>query len=85
MTMVLDQIAGAEADADAPLSVEELRQLRAILKHVRYDAPSRTLRLEAGETKVLLREDGNLRIEGAKITQVSRGALVLNAATIELN
>lgn len=72
-------------DQQPPLSQAELSQLRAILRVVRYDAPSETLRIDTGKARILVRGDGSVRVEGRKIAQVSQGPLVLNGAVIELN
>lgn len=66
-------------------SVAELMQLKAILKVVRYDEASETLRIDTGKARILVRGDGSVRIEGRRVTQVADGAIVLNGATIELN
>jgi len=68
-----------------PLSAAETTQLRALLQIIRYDAPSKTLRIEHGDAKILLRANGSVRIEGRRIEQISQSAFVVNGASIELN
>jgi len=70
---------------DQPLTREETAQLRSILNVVSYDAPSETLRIQIGDAKVLVRGDGQVRVEGKRIVHMSEGSIVLNGAAIELN
>ena len=70
---------------DLPLSRAETAQLREILKVVSYDAPSETLRIAVGDAKILVRGDGQVRIEGKRLVQMAHGSIVLNGAAIELN
>lgn len=74
----------AAAD-DGPLTREEVAQLREILKVVRYDAPSETLRIETGKAKILVRKNGDVRIDGRKITQMAQGRVIINGASVDLN
>lgn len=86
MNKVFDQPFSPKGDtAEPPLSQSEVAQLRAILQVVSYDAASQTLRIEHGPSKILVRKNGTVRIEGKKLASYSQGSIVLNGASIELN
>lgn len=74
-----------DASDDRPLTRAETAQLRDILKVVSYDQTSETLRIAVGDAKVLVRKDGQVRIEGKRVVQMAQGSIVLNGAAIELN
>jgi len=68
-----------------PLSAEEIGQLRQLMAVARYDAAQRAVVIQAGRARVLVREDGTVRLEGVEVTVAADGAIVLDGAAIELN
>lgn len=68
-----------------PLSADEIGQLRQLMAVARYDAAQRAVVIQAGRARVLVREDGTVRLEGVEVTVAADGAIVLDGATIELN
>ncbi|MEL6915892.1 MAG: hypothetical protein AAFP13_15465 [Pseudomonadota bacterium] len=77
---------GAEAAPVEPgLSQDELRALRRLMAVASVDPASGTLTLETGQSRVTLRPNGTLRLEGRAVTQVAQGVLRLHGAAIELN
>jgi hypothetical protein len=75
----------SEIQQNPALTGAEIGKLRQLLEFTRYDAASGTLTIQTGKARVLLRQDGTVRVEGRRIVQMSETSIVLDGATIELN
>lgn len=73
------------ASVDAGLSGPEIAHLRDLMRVMRYDPHEKALVIDTGRARLTVREDGTVRIDAAKIVQVSQGQLVLDAGRIDLN
>lgn len=77
-----------QIDADevvAPLSSAEVLQLRRLLAVARYDEARKGFVIDTGRAKLLVRDDGTVRIEGDNLTVMTDGLITLNGAAIGLN
>ncbi|MBL3561860.1 hypothetical protein [Rhodovulum sulfidophilum] len=70
---------------DAGLNAHEIARLRDLLQVLRYDANEGALVIDTGRARVVVREDGTVRIDAARIVQVAEGTLCLDAGRIDLN
>jgi hypothetical protein len=61
------------------------RKLLALAKHVEIEEAGGAIVIRNGRAKIMLRDDGTIRIEGARIVQQAERNITLNAATIDLN
>lgn len=68
-----------------PLSAAEIAALRRLLAVARYDEASRAFVIDTGRARVVVREDGTIRCEGAEVTVTADRHITLDAAAIELN
>ncbi len=68
-----------------PLSAEEIRQLRRLMSVARYDPREGAFVIDTGRARVAVRDDGTIRAQGAGVTVLADGPIVMDAATIELN
>jgi len=68
-------------------SADEIEKIRKLLQFVDFDmfGDSLVLRTKQGTARVLLRNDGTVRIEGGNILAVAETNLRLNAAKIDMN
>lgn len=68
-----------------PLSVAEIAALRRLLAVARYDEAQRGFVIDTGRARVVVRDDGTIRAEGAEVTVTADRSIVMDAAAIELN
>lgn len=68
-----------------PLSTAEIAALRRLLAVARYDEAGRAFVIDTGRARVLVREDGTIRCEGAEVIVTAERHITLDAAAIELN
>lgn len=68
-----------------PLSPTEIGQLRRLLRVARYDERQRAFVIDTGRARLVLREDGTVRCEGAEVVLTADRTITLNGAAIELN
>ena len=68
-----------------PLTVAEIAQLRRLLAVASYDERQRAFAIDTGRARLLVRDDGTIRIEGDNLTVMTNGLITLNGAAIELN
>lgn len=68
-----------------PLSTAEIGQLRRLLAVARYDERQRAFVIDTGHARLVLREDGTVRCEGAEVVLTADHTITLNGAAIELN
>jgi hypothetical protein len=67
------------------LSPDEIAELRALMKVVRYDANERALVIDTGKARLAVREDGTVRIDAGRVVGVAERDIRLDGARIELN
>ena len=60
-------------------------KLLALANMIEIDKASGTLTIRNGKSRILLRKDGTIRIEGESIVQSAQRNIALDAAFIDLN
>ena len=60
-------------------------KLLALAHMIEIDKASGTLTIRNGKSRILLRKDGTIRIEGESIVQSAQRNIALDAAFIDLN
>jgi hypothetical protein len=60
-------------------------KLTALAQMIEIDSASGTLMIRNGKSRILLRKDGTVRIEGESIVQSAERNIALDAAYIDLN
>ncbi|WP_150526863.1 hypothetical protein [Roseibium sediminis] len=82
---VLSFVSIGESVNPVEFTAEEIAKLKNILRYIDVDENQDALVIRNGKSRILVREDGTLRIEGEKVTHTSQGTLHLSAALIEIN
>jgi hypothetical protein len=67
------------------LSDSRWEKLMALADMLEVDEASGSLVIRNGKSRILLRKDGTIRIEGERIVQSASRNIALDAATIDLN
>ncbi len=82
----LDRRISSQSEAIIPpLSPAEIAQLRRLLSVARFDERQNALVIDTGRARLMLREDGTIRCEGAEVVLTADRSITLNGAAIELN
>jgi len=67
------------------LTEEEIHKLRNLLSFVSIFSNGNRLEIGNDDAKLVISQNGKLRLKGRSITQVAQGEYRINAAVIELN
>lgn len=72
--------------ANLPLDTDDVwSKLASLAQMIEIDSASGTLVIRNGKSRILLRKDGTVRIEGESIVHSAERNIALDAAFIDLN
>lgn len=81
----MNDLTKTETAIPAPDLDDAWSTLMKLARMVRIDDATGTLTIVNGRSRIVLRADGEVRVEGRTLVQTAEGGIALSAAFIDLN